>query len=833
MNSTTLLLAATSGTRWHWMPPAWVVWMLVVPACIALAWWAYKRDRDVPTRARLLLAGLRAAALLFFLLLVFRPYAEISETRVVRSHLVVLVDTSASMATVDGYDPEDARALAKASGASPAEVTQMSRLDVARRVLGNPGNGLLERFTEGFRFHVYGFGSHLVPLVSTGDTAQDEEPGAQAPHEKVRARLGELSATDPSTRIGQAVGLALDAYRLRDEAVAGVIVVSDGQQNGGSLTMLQAGRKAAAQHVPVYAVGVGDPRSPRNIHVGNLRAKEVVLARDTSVFEFEVHAKGFEKRLVPLELMRLDDSGKPTGSPLPINPSAVVLKGGDDAQQVRVTHQFLRAGTYSLRIGVPVQDEEKIKSDNFVQHTLRVIDRKIKVLYVEGLPRWEFSYLSNALTRDRETMLAHTLLLDADPDTPQRRTNSPDWEPLDSNRAVPVREELFEYDVVILGDVDWRDLAPTEEQAREAVENLREFVDKGGGLVFLAGSRHNPTKYKDTRLAAVLPIVIDRAAEREEEARPRDSREGFAFEVTPEGAQSPLMNLTGDPAESERLWENQPDWRQYWSYPALRAKALAKVLAVADDPRQDSSRGRRPLLATMIYGRGRTLYIGVDQLWRMRRYVGDKYFYRFYGEAVRFLATYKLLGGNKRFKIMTDLATYTLDDTVRITVDVLDRDYEPARAESQTVVLDMPGAEPGKRERVDLVIPVDPGEPGTYRKTIVPTRPGDYRLTATPDDPKDEPKDEPPEKIFHVVQSSLEGRDLLLDEPALRDLAGASADGEYLHLRDLPDLQPRSGEKQVPTDVREDDLWDTGWTLAIALALLAAEWTLRKRWHLV
>jgi uncharacterized membrane protein len=829
-----LLLAETSrsdGVRWHAMPAAWVFWMLVVPTAALVGWWAYQRERDVPRGWRATLAALRTAAIVFILLVLFGPFRETREERDVRSHLLVLLDVSSSMSTVDGYEPDDARALAAASGKTVDEVGAMTRLDLAKTVLSNPAHHLLENLTKDFRVHVYGFGARLVPLVSTGDAADDESGADKTPpDQKIRARLAELRAGDPSTRIGQAVGFALDTFRSRAEPVAGVVVISDGQQNGGSMSPIAAGRKAQAQGAEVYAVGVGDPRSPKNINVSNLRAKEVVLARDTAVFEFDVHAKGFEGRSVPVEVQALDESGAPRGQPLVVTPGEVVLKGGDEPQQVRVTYRFERADTYALRIGVPVQDEEKIKSDNFVLHTVRVIDRKIKVLYVEDYPRSEFSFLSNALCRDQETMLAHALLLDADPEAPQRKTNVADWPPLDSTRGLPPREKLFEYDVIVLGDVDPRNLGADADAVRRALENLHDFVDKGGGLIAIAGPSNNPAKYRDTPLSPVLPIVVDRDAEAADERRGRDAAHEFHLAVTtPYGVESPLMNIAGDPAESKKLWETSKNWGMYWSYPALRAKTLAKVLAESDDPADENKFGRRPLIATMIFGRGYSLFVGVDDLWRMRWDVGDRYFYRFYGEAVRFLATYRLLGGNKRFKIMTDLKTYTLDDPVRITLDVLDRDYEPSRAETQTVKLDMPGAEPGKRETVDLVIPKDPAEQGTFRKSIVPTRPGDYRLSAATDDPKDEA----PETLFHVVQSSLEGRDLRINEQSLRDMAGATAGGGFLYLADLPTLAPKVETKKVLTSVHEDEMWDNGWTLAIAVALLGTEWMLRKRLRLV
>ena len=80
----------------------------------------------MPLRGRLVLAGLRAAALLAFLLLFFGPYMEISQLRSVRSHLVFLVDVSDSMSTEDGYEDEDLGSLAAAAGAMRSEITGAS-----------------------------------------------------------------------------------------------------------------------------------------------------------------------------------------------------------------------------------------------------------------------------------------------------------------------------------------------------------------------------------------------------------------------------------------------------------------------------------------------------------------------------------------------------------------------------------------------------------------------------------------------------------------------------------------------------------------------------------
>ncbi len=79
---------------------------------------------------------------------------------------------------------------------------------------------------------------------------------------------------------------------------------------------------------------------------------------------------------------------------------------------------------------------------------LRVSDEKIKVLYIEGLPRWDFRFLKNAMRRDQGLA--------------GRSGNHPEivleteWRRLpDADRAKVLPqtiEELSAYHTVILGD---------------------------------------------------------------------------------------------------------------------------------------------------------------------------------------------------------------------------------------------------------------------------------------------------------------------------------------------------------------------------------------------
>ncbi len=817
-----LLLAAApeeTSIRFKALPPLWALFMVVLPAAVLLVWWIYRREAPTaPSRIKRLLGLLRLGAICVVLLVLFQPYEETSVRKLVKSHLVVLLDTSASMEFIDSWsDPGHAARIREAAGLGPRDPSSVPRVDLVKGALGNPRLAVLRRLGEKFHLHVYTFDSDTSLLYSAGEAA-GEGRGGGALSERIRG----LEATGTFTLLGGAVSGVLEEFRLRDEPLAGVVVVTDGRQNGGTVGPLAAARKAASLRpsVPLYLVGVGDPDRPRNIHVENLRAREVVLFGDDVAFEFTVRNKGFAGAPVTVRMDSLSEEGEPREE-LSLSGADVVLGEEGADQVVLVKHRFRRPGSYTVRVGIPVQRGEKIENDNFLVHHLRVVDKKIKVLYVEGYPRWEYRFLQHALTRDTQTVLAHVLNLEADPEgVTQPYSRVPGWEPID--RFPARKEDLFRYDVVIFGDVDWHRLDEDKDRAREALANLKRFVEEGGGFIMVAGPYDSPRSYRNTPVADILPVVISR----EEESRTlQDPTVSFPLKLTAEGRRSPIMQLDPDREVSRRIWEEDGFSRQFWYYPVERAKTTARVLAVHPGRYNRNKYGPHVLVATLRYGKGRSLFVGVDELWRLRWCFGDRYYYRFYGEAIRLLATYRLLGGNRRFKFFLEKNRFFLGDPVTVSAEIYDRDFNPSVKETWPVTLRTPDG----RER-ELRLVLDPEHPGNYRITFTVNQEGTYVLGA---DVGDEEEGRPV-KRFRVEYATEEMRNPLIDRETMEAMARESG-GRFLPLYDLgalPDAVP-SRSVYVSTEVRSRDLWDRWWVLLLFTALLAAEWMLRKRYRLL
>jgi hypothetical protein len=823
-----LLLAAgpeETTLRFKSMPPLWVVIMVIIPAVIGIVWWTYRREgASATTRAKRVLAGLRSAAIILILMLLFQPYAETSVKKLVKSHLVVLVDTSASMEFVDAYaNPEKRQATRGVANLGLVQPSTVARLELVKGTLTNPNLDLLNKLAKRFHLHIYTFDVDTTLLFSGSEALEDKEQQTS-----LTDRIHGLRGTGAFTFLGDAVSDVLDDFRLRDEPLAGVVVLTDGRQSvtAGATGPVDAARKAAGAQpsVPLYLVGIGDPDLPRNIHVSNLKAREVVLRGEEVLFQFAVSHMGFVGEPVTAELLSMDEDGR-VEEELDLRGAATVL--GEEGEEItlRVSHRFERPGSYALRIGIPVMEGEKIENDNFITHHLRVVDKKIKVLYVEGYPRWEYRFLKNALIRDHETILAHVVNLDADPSAVQ--PYSPGWRPI--QHFPEKKEDLYEYAVVIFGDVDWQRLVPPsepnhEERSKAVLENLREFVEDGGGFIMIAGPYNSPRSYGGTDLRYVLPVVVNP----EEAIRAsQDTARSFNLVLTEEGREHPIMMLEDDPVVSRQIWEQDKFSAQFWYFPVERAKSTATVLAThpGEYSHNRNKFGPHVIMATMPYKAGRSLYIGVDELWRLRWAFGDRYHYRFYGEAIRLLATHKLLGGNLRFKIFTDQETYFVGDQVSIEAEVYDHDFKPLTAETQTITVRTPDG-----DEQEILMVLDPSEPGRYIHTLTVFEEGTYLLHGDAGDGDEER----PEKLFKVEYSTEEMKNPLINLELMNRMAVESS-GEALPLYQigkLPEtIPPRS--VYISSEVRSEDLWDDSWVLFVFTALLAAEWLIRKRYRLL
>src|SRR5439155_15696428 len=172
---------------------------------------------------------------------------------------------------------------------------------------------------------------------------------------------------------------------------------------------------------------------------------------------------------------------------------------GEAEQVVPMRFTPANLGEFDLTASIDPRADETVRDNNVRAQRLRIIDAKIKILLVDQSPRWEFRYLQAMLLRDRRVDLK-CFLVEGDPGI-SRDTTAPYLAQFPSRK-----DDLFQYDLVIFGDVDPKSISSAQ------LENISELVSRfGGALVMVAGKRFAPQAYKVSVLERLLPVEFDRS----------------------------------------------------------------------------------------------------------------------------------------------------------------------------------------------------------------------------------------------------------------------------------------------------------------------------------
>lgn len=774
------------------MPAPWVVVLVVLPVFLAVAFGTYWRE-PIGRGAKFLLGGLRFASFTLLFLVLARPVQVESREEVFPAEVLVLVDDSASMRRQDAYtgDASTRQALARLAGGAPDERTRLELLEAA-------------------------ISTELVPRLERGEYRPrwlrfDQGIHAWDPSERLEGR-------GQGTHVGDALvaGLA----QMRGRHLTDVVVLSDGRSTGG-IDLYEAARAASAAGVPVHTVVVGDTRPERNAVLELIDAPSAALEGDELSFAVRATGRGSavgERVEVLLEELA---GGREEAGRARVLDSREVRLDADGRRIVLVAPPGpadARTGERRFRLHLPPIQDETLLDDNTVEVTVRVSPEKVRVLYVEGYPRYEYRRLALETLKRAETDVSfHAWLVSANPGFPQEHSRG--LAPLDTVPSTR-RELLDRYDVIVLGDFDPAALYPDPDQGLVFLTAVREFVEAGGGLLLIAGEYYNPRALIGTPLEDVLPVVIEPATDLVFEG---DRRRAFRPRLESPAAPHEIVRLHPDPDTNRRLIEEEGGLAgQFWYLPVSRAKPGAEVLLV--HPSDTTRHGPRPLLVLGYFPQGRTLFTAMDETWRWQFLFGPRYFERFWKGSLRWLALSRLRGGDRRYRLESTRASFDIAERAVLEARVLDEDYRPSAEASQTVLWSGPEGSEGQAELIAV------GERGgLFRGSLELDRPGQYRVFMEREGRRVATAD------FEVLLPSREMADPAPDPAALAELSAATGGLalELARIADLARVLPGGEERREPISSRLEDLWDRWITLLLALVILSAEWIARKRLELV
>lgn len=789
-----------------------VGWFVVCALVSAgLVAWLYKATPvEVSPRRRYTLTGLRVLFLTLLLGLLLRPVLAFTVEGSIRRVLVMLVDGSASMQIADPrLDADDQKRAAIAKGVLDPKgelkqaldrnrvrgLEQISRLDLTKAALGNERLDILPRLDQEFDLSAFTFGQELAELSTRGLETNASMAKSARPRKASVASFDwveRIEAKSPSTAIGDAIRETMN--RKRGQPLAGIVLVTDGVNNSGSQP-LDAAAAARAESVPVYVYGVGIT-SPRDIIVQNLFAPDVTFVKDEVPLTVRVRAQGLSGESAELQL-------KLNGQVV----ASKTLTFTNDAELVvplKFTPETL--GEFELTASIEPRSDEAVKDNNSRSQRIKVIDSKIKVLLADQSPRWEFKYLQMLLLRDRRVELKCFL---AEGDKAISRV--PDSPYLSEFPAR--RDDLFKYDLVILGDLDPKILTAQHQ------ENLNKLVsDFGGALVVLAGKRHMPAQYRRAALEKLLPVEFEPATldTRNDPIAERPIK----LQLTAAGRASAMLRLSDRDEENAEMWAQLPPI--YWSARVTRAKPAAEVLVVDPDVSKESRFGKMPVIAAQQYGLGQVLFVGTDNFWRWRKNAGDFFHTAIWGQIAQRVSIQRLLGVSRRTQLSADRQNYMTGDRVTVFARLYTgAGYEPLEESS---VRGSFGLKSGQGPRTELMLRPVPDQAGMYRGEFIATGVGAFGFSVEND----------PQTVldFNVTEPQFEFGETAMNEPLLKQLASTTG-GQFFreeNLYQLPDaIRSKTERVQSPLEV---ELWASPFYFLLLLGVVTAEWVLRKLSHL-
>jgi hypothetical protein len=754
-----------AGLGWAHPVPAWG-WLLIVLAAVFVSAWSYSR-LEGPRVARTVLACVRALMLLVLAVAASGPRLERERTEIERDRLAVLIDRSASLGISDGgagSRDEELRGLLESTRATWSAIAEEKEIDWI------------------------GFGGAAVPLATGTPTPPDGLPPADLPR----------------TAIGAALETAV--RRASGRPLSGVVVLSDGR----SADTLPSGVLAdlRSERVPVHVVPVGSPERAAEFAVRSAEAPTVAFVDDTVpvTVRFDHTGIGVD-RAGRFEIV--DDA------------TGLVLEAGGvteaqlEAGEATLVVETEQSGPQRWTVRYVPEGPDLSAENNTASLALRLVDEPIRVLYVDGSPRWEQRFLKSLLIRE-DSVDSSCLLLavnrrfqqEGDTVLTSLPVTSEDWAP---------------FDVVVIGDLRPELLGP------RALEQIRSLVgEQAGGLLWLAGPSATPAAWGDTELTDLLPIAPGPDAGGGQ-ARPTLWDQPVVIRPTPAAERAGLFaGLLG--AEPGGVTDPDAGWSGLrWALrPGLETiKASAEVLADGV-PASGSAEGARPLVLTMRYGAGRVALVGTDEIWRWRYGQGEAPTERFWLPLLRSLARPRLstIGRAASLEISPSIAG--VGDRVSVRVIVTDQsiaEIAPRELEARVLLTDVAG---GRRPAGTVRLTREPGPPSgrtVFEGSLPALRPGSFLIEVAADALAGLPLD----GRLEVVSDEDELRNPQTDHGVLADLAertgGRVLDAETIG--ELPDILPNR-RVVVPLRPELETLWDTPLVLGLLLGLLTLEWVWRR-----
>ncbi len=758
--------------------PIWAILLgIVITACITI--YSYlKLNQSIRNLIRNSLISLRIIAITILLFCLLAPVFIEKKDVTPPTHLSILVDTSRSMELKDNYHG----------------ISDLSRMDQVNQLLFDESSTFLQNLKKTYKVHLYRFDSSLQE-VSNGTTKLDVD--------------GIL------TNINSAIRDTVQTWRGQPNA--GIVLITDGAHNTSRLLV----DDTVELGIPIYAVGVGSPLPPKDILISNVDVSPVTYTGHETIVRINIVQSGYTDESIRVTLRESSNNRLVDAVILPLtkddeNQSVTldgqrILSGTQHIVELKLTPET--EGNFQYQVKIPTLEDELTDANNDRTFSLKVVKAKLNVLYFEGRPRWDYTFLKRTLERDPDIETVFSVLSKKPlPESVLAQNDGyyPQDTPTQFSRFPNTREELSNYDVLILGDISSEHLNIGQQQA------IIDFIeDSGKAIIFLPSQTALGTNgFRNMQLSSLLPIQIPVNG-----CQVKDVE--FAVELTQTGMFHPILQLDDKFERNTEIWQNLPALNRSFNEFQLRAGATTLI----------RKKNGEPILIFQRVGLGKSLLFTTEGIWNWQfgvsSYKDEIYqtvYPRFWAQTIRWMAQQS---DESQIYLTTDSPTYAQGDTVQIGIRVISNMMQPHTDVKIHLSVTTPSGSTFSLKTQSEKTSGQTHNTSNYTAKLKVEEKGTYKIRAFGVAGNVSMGED--EFDFFVHPQLVELETPQLNEPFLKELTEKTG-GVYLTMDDAESLPKQIDFEQDSIFVDEKrDVWAHPFVLIAVVGLLGAEWFLRKR----
>ena len=577
------------------------------------------------------------------------------------------------------------------------------------------------------------------------------------------------------------IGAALNNIKRQAAAknIQSVVLITDGNSTVGVNPLYDAEDLT----LPVFTVGIGDTSEQKDILVKNVIANDITYVGNRVPVRAVVRSTGYRGERVEVTLQQAPVAGQ---SGAVLDRKVLTLEQGTVDYPVDFSFVAQREGTQKFSVEVSRMNDELTERNNRADFFTKVLKSKMRVVLVAGGPSQDVAFIRRALQSD-ENIETRTFI---------EKQRGEFYE------GGLTRQSIEEADCIVLVGF------PGATSSSQTVSGIAEAASNGKPVFIVLGRTVDFSKLRN--LEPSLPFSTLQVTPNE-----------FQTFITIKESQrnNPIIKVVSNQNPLDVWSKLAPIFRLQATF---RSKPESEVIGVA---RIQAVTMQEPLLVSRNVNHHKSIAVLGYGIWRWNMLSDpgsgtERLLDQFLGNSIRWLTTRE---DDRRVRIHPLKEFFPAQDPVEFVAQVYDESYQPVDDARVTVSV----ARNNETNDISLMALGN----GQYEGTIDRLEEGDYAYTANVTRNGVEAGTE--RGSFSVGSMNVEFQETRMNKPLLQQIA-ARTGGKYYEpsslqslpndIAALPNFKPRELSK-----AQEFELWNSQGMMALAIALFALEWFLRKR----